>query len=41
MSASIKRVIAMTLITLVILMVGAGGYKDLLSTLFVGAIAIL
>ena len=41
MSASLKRVIAMTLITLVILMIGAGGYKDLLSMLFVAAIALL
>jgi hypothetical protein len=41
MSNSVKRVIAMTLITLVILMIGAGGYKDLLSFLFVGAIALL
>jgi len=41
MSGSVKRVIAMTLITLVILMIGAGGYKDLLSILFVGGIALL
>jgi hypothetical protein len=41
MSASVKRVITMTLITLVILMIGAGGYKDLQSILIVGAIAIL
>lgn len=41
MSESVKRVIAMTLITLVILMIGAGGYKDLLGFLFVGAIALL
>jgi hypothetical protein len=41
MSASVKRVIAMTLITLVLLMIGAGGYKNLLSILFVGAIALL
>ncbi|HXM00975.1 MAG TPA: hypothetical protein VN939_00130 [Chthoniobacterales bacterium] len=41
MSESVKRVIAMTLISLVILMIGAGGYKDLLSIMFVGAIAIL
>lgn len=41
MSQSVKRVITMTLITLFLLMVGAGGYKDLLSILFVGAIAIL
>ncbi len=41
MSGSVKRVIAMTLITLVILMIGAGGYKDLQSIMFVGAIAIL
>jgi len=41
MSGSVKRVIAMTLITLVLLMIGAGGYKDLLSIMFVGAIAIL
>jgi hypothetical protein len=41
MSESVKRVITMTLITLVILMIGAGGYKNLQSTLFVGAIAIL
>jgi hypothetical protein len=30
----------MTLITLVILMMGAGGYKNLMSLMFVGAIAI-
>jgi hypothetical protein len=41
MSESVKRVTAMTLITLVILMIGAGGYKDLQSIMFVGAIAIL
>jgi hypothetical protein len=41
MSESVKRVIAMTLITLVISMIGAGGYKDLLSGLFVAAIALL
>jgi hypothetical protein len=41
MSESTKRIIAMTLITLVILMIGAGGYKDLLSIMFVGAIALL
>lgn len=41
MSKSVKRIIAMTLITLVILMIGAGGYKDPLSMMFVGAIAIL
>lgn len=41
MSESVKRIIAMTLITLVILMIGAGGYKDPLSMMFVGAIAIL
>ena len=41
MSESVKRVIAMTLISLVILMIGAGGYKDLQSIMFVGAIAIL
>lgn len=31
----------MTFITLVILMIGGGGYKDLQSMMFVGAIAIL
>jgi|HubBroStandDraft_6_1064221.scaffolds.fasta_scaffold1410880_1 hypothetical protein len=41
MSVSVKRVIAMTLITLGILMIGVGGYKDLLSTLFVAGIALL
>ncbi len=41
MSKSAKRVIAMTLISLVILMIGAGGYKDPMSFLFVGAIALL
>lgn len=41
MSESVKRIIAMTLITLVILMIGAGGYKDLLSIMFVAAIAVL
>jgi len=41
MSESVKRIIAMTLITLVILMIGAGGYKDVLSMMFVGAIAVL
>jgi hypothetical protein len=41
MRETVKRVIAMTLITLVILMIGAGGYKDLQSIMFVGAIALL
>jgi hypothetical protein len=41
MSESVKRVIAMTLITLITLMIGEGGYKDLQSILFVGAIALL
>jgi len=41
MRESVKRVIAMTLITLVMLMIGAEGYKDLQSILFVGAIALL
>jgi hypothetical protein len=41
MSVSVKRVIAMALITLAILMIGAGGYKNPLSLMFVGAIAIL
>jgi len=41
MGESVKRVIAMTFITLLLLMIMAGGYKDLLSMLFVGAIAIL
>src|ERR1700733_7736874 len=41
MSKSVKRVIAMTFITSALLMIGAGGYKDLLSILFVAAIALL
>ena len=41
MSESVKRVIAMTLITWVILMTGGGSYKDLLGFLVVGAIALL
>jgi hypothetical protein len=41
MSVSVKRITAMTLITLFTLMMGAGGYRDPMSFLFVGAIALL